>query len=151
MQCLLCSFGLNQKANIADIIMTVTMTMTKKIYIKSVLKLSFLFVAIWCYTFNYRNNHNLFPNTVLVITSVSKKSGQTIVLYHYCGVSSFFLKQTLFKVRKVTRFFVMNLFGQCFDTQCNNFLKCQKFNRGEASKTFPCCHVYFFHNQALST
>ena len=38
LQCLSCSFGQNQKVNIADIIMTMTMTMTKNQDTKSVLK-----------------------------------------------------------------------------------------------------------------
>ena len=35
------------------------------------------------------------PVDLPYVTSVSKKPGQTIVLYHYCGLSRFFLKQTL--------------------------------------------------------
>ena len=36
------------------------------------------------------------------LTSVSKKPGQTIVLYYYCGFSSFFLKQTLLESEMMT-------------------------------------------------
>ena len=44
---------------------------------------------------NIDTNNSILPMKELSLTSDSKKPGQTAVLYHYCGLSKFFLKQTL--------------------------------------------------------
>ena len=41
--------------------------------------------------------NEIFRAIFCLLTSVSKKPGQAIVLYHYYGLSRFFLKQTLSK------------------------------------------------------
>ena len=59
------------------------------------------------------------------VTSTSKKPGQNVILYHYCGLSRFFLNQTL----RTYVAYVLNWILKKFPSKCdfNWMTRCIKF------------------------